>query len=116
MKHIIIFSALTACGVMAAAGDSPDTSESNTGSTAVVSETEKSSEEKSPEKLVRFYVEPNLTNFDNGVPPETSSPIPALIMPNNVCIINTDLAPDRSIEEHIMACVIAQRIRNTITR
>jgi hypothetical protein len=47
---------------------------------------------------------------------ESLSTIPTVMLPNNVCVINTDISPDRTIEEHIVACVHAQRIRNSLTQ
>jgi hypothetical protein len=113
MKYFFIFFALTACGVMAA---SDDTVVDTAASPEPAVKTKKSTDENLPEKLVRFYVEPNISNSEESADGVALQPIPALIMPNNVCIINTDLAPDRSIEDHIVACIRAQRIRNTIAR
>lgn len=42
--------------------------------------------------------------------------IPTIILPNNVCVINTDISPDRTIEDHIMACIQAQKIRRSLTQ
>lgn len=42
-------------------------------------------------------------------------PIRTMLLPNNVCVINTDLAPTRTIEEHIFACIVAQK-RNQLSR
>lgn len=50
------------------------------------------------------------------IPLESEAPIPALILPNNVCVINTDLSPKRSIEDHIVACIRAHKVRQSIAQ
>jgi hypothetical protein len=110
MKYIALFSVITSCGVF-------DSSASDSGTNVVITQSMPKTEKNSSEENKR---EKTLTQSHTlEAPPSrsiTPSPIPALILPNNICIINTDLAPDRTIEEHILACVEAQRIRNTITR
>tara|TARA_Y100000592_G_C5393682_1_gene279519 strand:+ start:423 stop:755 length:333 start_codon:yes stop_codon:yes gene_type:complete len=110
MKYITLLSVITSCGDF---GNTNIDSGTSVAVTQSSNKTEKnSSEENNREKtLAQSY-----TLESPEAPAITSSPIPALILPNNICIINTDLAPDRTIEEHILACVEAQRIRNTITR
>jgi len=49
-------------------------------------------------------------------PPTAGEEIPTLMYPNNVCVINTDLAPGRSIEEHIVACIASQRHQRSARR
>lgn len=120
MKYIITFCALSACGLWAtntaiSAEDVPD----------IAAETKNSSEEKFGDKIsaisrnTRSYREP-LTNEPNPNNPASDtqalSPIPAIILPNNICVINSDISPDRTIEEHIMACVTAHRLRQRTTR
>jgi len=116
MKYLITFITLSACGVWAA---STHETASITGSPAV--ETGNSG----GKNLARItghgidvYNQPSYTHAAplEGAPSAARSPIPALILPNNVCVINTDLSPDRSIEDHILACVHAQRIRQSIPR
>ena len=103
MKYVFTFITLTACGVFAA---SPGEDSSAIDTTAA--ERGKSSGEKIAENS---YSQPALTGIHDHDNAAGKSPIPALILPNNVCVINTDLSPDRTIEEHILACVRAQRIR-----
>ena len=118
MKYMLTISVLSGCGVWAASVD-------NTVVPHAV-EIENSSEEKNgDENLARInrgsvgrsYNRPSYTDVAPSIPDELAvdrSPIPALILPNNVCVINTDLSPDRSIEEHILACIHAQKIRQSI--
>ncbi len=106
MKYLATFLFLTACGAIAA-----DTSDTAVG--------EKISREKnseiSAEETTDTYRAP-LTSIGTPLPAPTRSKgaIPALILPNNVCVINTDLSPERSIEEHIAACVAAHRLRQRL--
>jgi len=103
MKYIASFLIVTACGAIAA-------------DTAV---DEKKSREKNLEILAEemndTYRAP-LTSIGNPVPAPVRSKgaIPALILPNNVCVIDTDLSPNRTIEEHIAACVVAHRMRQSL--
>ena len=119
MKYMFTFFALSACGVWAA----------NAGITAdehVVGEENFMEEKTGDEKMARSDRTPHINSYNqptfiDSVPRGTDvtsarSPIPALILPNNVCVINTDLSPDRSIEDHILACVRAQQIRRSIQR
>jgi hypothetical protein len=119
MKYALTLFTLSACGVWAA----------NAGITAnkrAVSEENFMEEKTGDEKMARIMREEVLELYNqptyidtvpqgNGADAQPS-PIPALILPNNVCVINTDLSPDRSIEEHILACIYAQRIRRSIQR
>ena len=114
MKYMFTFFALSACGVWAAHAGITANETDLTASAADTIERQgvkNSSEENRRENTLAqshtYAPEPAVT---------TPTPIRALILPNNVCVINTDLAPDRSIEDHILACVEAQRIRNTIAR
>jgi hypothetical protein len=115
MRYAFIIFTLTACGILAANVDADVTD------TAV--DTENSSEEKVGEENAREMPNslprgPTYTNSnpDPGAVVGHRSPIPAIILPNNVCVINTDLSPDRSIEEHILACIRAQQIRRSIQK
>tara|TARA_R110000796_G_scaffold133794_1_gene249447 strand:- start:70 stop:441 length:372 start_codon:yes stop_codon:yes gene_type:complete len=123
MKYLIALSILSACGVWAAnAGGTVSTAAMH----AAVEEN--SSEEKSGEEILArrsrrqrspTYSRPAYTGVAPAIAGEAigaRSPIPAIILPNNVCVINTDLAPDRSIEEHILACIRAQQIRQSIQK
>ena len=114
MKYMFTLFALSACGVWAAsAGISAN--EVNLVATELA-DTERRGVKNSSEENRR---ENSLAQSHTYAPERavtTPTPIRALILPNNVCVINTDLAPDRSIEDHILACVEAQRIRNTIAR
>jgi hypothetical protein len=116
MKHIIVAAVLSACGVYAVtAGNDliarvPVVVPAPTDS--VTEEAEIFSEEKNSANDDAYNKSPSFPRA-----PETSTtPIPALILPNNVCIINTDLSPDRTIEEHIIACIHAHRMRQTIAQ
>ena len=113
MKYLITFCLLSACGVWAAsAEEAVDTA----------SETEKSSGEKVAEgndlTAQNSYGRPAYINTipESAHADPDQRPIPALILPNNICVINTDLSPDRTIEEHILACIHAQRTRRSIRR
>jgi hypothetical protein len=79
-------------------------------------DTEKFTEEISRD---RVYRAPSHTPNHSG-PTATGGAgggvIPTIILPNNVCVINTDISPDRTIEEHIIACIRAQRIRQSLTQ
>jgi hypothetical protein len=120
MKYLIGIFVLSACGVWAANVDNTAVSY------ATDTNTENSTEEKnSDENLARInrresrptYNRPAYTGVAPAIADEPvvdRSPIPALILPNNVCVINTDLSPDRSIEDHILACIRAQEIRQSI--
>jgi len=120
MKYLIAIFILSACGVWAANVDNTAASH------AVDTDTENSTEEKnSDENLARInrrggapaYNRPSYAGGAPAIADEPvvdRSPIPALILPNNVCVINTDLSPDRSIEDHILACIRAQEIRQSI--
>ena len=113
MKYGLFLFTLTACGVLAANANVEDT--------AGVVETKKSSEEKihAQNNTPIHYDQPTLT-YTSPPPAVESEPqrsvIPTIILPNNVCVINTDLSPDRTIEDHILACVRAQQIRRSIQR
>lgn len=78
-------------------------------------DTEKFTEEISRDRVYRApshipnHFGPAETGGGGGV-------IPTIILPNNVCVINTDISPDRTIEEHIIACIRAQRIRQSLTQ
>ena len=119
MKYMFTFFALSACGVWAAnAGITADEHVANDKNFIE----EKTGGEKMartrPDALLESYNQPT---YIDAMPPENGaiaapSPIPALILPNNVCVINTDLSPDRSIEEHILACIHARGIRRSIQR
>ena len=103
MKYIASFLFVTACGAIAA-------------DTAV---DEKKSREKNSEILAEETTETYrapLTSIGTPLPAPTRSKgaIPALILPNNVCVINTDLSPERTIEEHIAACIVAHRMRQSL--
>ena len=116
VKYLITFFTLSACGVWAAnAGISAN---------SIAVETENSSEEKISGKIsansgiAHAYRQP-LTDESAGAANADSyvqRPIPAIILPNNICVINTDISPDRTIDEHIMACVAAHRLRQRTTR
>ncbi len=120
MKYLIGIFVLSACGVWAANVDNTAASH------AVDTNTENSTEEKNGgENLARRNRRESRPTYNRpayaGVAPAIAdepvvdrSPIPALILPNNVCVINTDLSPDRSIEDHILACIRAQEIRQSI--
>ena len=113
MKHITILTLLSACSVWTTKGLDTDSGVEEAEETVLhAGDTEK----KSTEENMRENTLSRPHTFDESVEIQTPTPIPALILPNNVCIINTDLAPDRTIEEHILACVEAQRLRNTFTR
>lgn len=77
---------------------------------------------KTSEKFTRKFTDDNLPQDRLYRAPRkepaagTDSPIPALILPNNVCVINTDISPDRTIEEHIVACIKAYKVRQSLTR
>ena len=107
MRYITTFLFLTACGAIAA-----DTSDTAVG--------EKISREKNSEILAEKVAESvyrtPLTSIGSPLSPPTRTgrTIPALILPNNVCVINTNLSPDRTIEEHIEACVAAHRLRQRL--
>lgn len=113
MKYMFTLFALSACGVWAA-----NVNEVVVDSAAVIerSETEKSSEEKIGDEILinraptQSYSEPHI-----GTVAERE-PIPTVILPNNVCVINTEISPNRSIDEHIMACVVAYRAKQRLTR
>jgi hypothetical protein len=67
----------------------------------------------------RYYIRPQHGVYRNNpvrTPAPARSVIPTVILPNNVCLINTEISPDRTIEEHIIACIKAQRIRQALTR
>ncbi len=116
MKHIIVAAILSACGVYAVtAGNDltatvPVVAPSPTDS--VTEEAEIFSEEKNSANNDAYNKSPSFSRDRETSP----TPIPALILPNNVCIINTDLSPDRTIEEHIIACIRAHRMRQTIAQ
>lgn len=111
MRFLLAFFTLSACGVWAANVDDVEADSVDTGTAA--EEVKNSSEENWRENsLARSHT----FTAPDSAEDDTPTPIRALILPNNVCVINRDLAPDRSIEEHILACVKAQRIRNTIAR
>ena len=107
MRYLATFLFLTACGAIAA-----DTSDTAVGEKI---SREKNSEISAEKVAERIYRAP-LTSIGSPLPPPTatSGAIPALILPNNVCVINTDLSPERSIEEHIAACVAAHRLRQRL--
>ena len=116
VKYLITFFTLSACGVWVA----------NAGISAksFAVETENSSEEKISGKIsansgiAHSYRQP-LTDGPAAGENDTSHtqrPIPAIILPNNICVINTDISPDRTIDEHIMACVAAHRLKQRTTR
>tara|TARA_B100001250_G_C19403578_1_gene615815 strand:+ start:195 stop:524 length:330 start_codon:yes stop_codon:yes gene_type:complete len=109
MRFNLFLILLVACGVHAA-GDSDDTESEH-----AVANMENFSGENTEENIggSALAVPETVAPLD---PLGSRRPIPALILPNNVCIINTDLSPGRSIDEHIMACVMAHRARRTITQ
>ena len=119
MKNVYILLTLSACGMWTAnannyAADSATISEN-------VVETENSSGENAPDTQTsresHIYNQPALADaVGSEASSSTPQPIPAIILPNNICVINTDLSPDRTIEEHIIACVRAQKIRQSIRR
>jgi len=115
MKHIIVAAILSACGVYAVTAGNDLTARAPvvvpSPIDTVSGEAEIFSEEKNSANDA-YTRSPRLSRD----PDASSTPIPALILPNNVCIINTDLSPDRTIEEHIMACIHAHRMRQTITQ
>ena len=103
-----------ACGAHAI--DMHDTSDNS----VVVSQDSVSEKEKFTDEieqnLAKNSKKENAPRYSQqSIPMVKDKPIPALILPNNVCVINTDLSPDRSIEDHIYACVRAQKIRQSIT-
>ncbi len=115
MRYALILFTLTACGILV----------SNVGTDVqdTAMDTENSSEEKVGEENSRMAPnagsgQPTYTNSnpDSAADISTRAPIPAIILPNNVCVINTDLSPDRSIEDHILACIRAQQIRRSIQK
>ena len=113
MRYIFTLFALSAYGFLAAnndliASDSVDTSDYVGGKKA-----KNSTKENLRESAI---AEGHTFSRPDTSVVTTPTPIRTLILPNNVCVINRDLAPDRSIEEHILACVKAQRIRNAIAR
>ena len=120
MKYIFALIALSACGAWAI-GMPEETANAAVIVDIPAVETGKSGGKNLARRngdAERSYRQPSYTQT---IPPRDAlraakSPIPALILPNNVCIINTDLAPDRSIEDHILACMHAQRIRQSIPR
>lgn len=81
-----------------------------------VVDTEKFTEEISRDRVYRAPSHtPNLSG-PTATGGDGSGVIPTIILPNNVCVINTDISPDRTIEEHIIACIRAQRIRQSLTQ
>ena len=108
MKYITFFLLLTACAAIASDFDSRE---------FAVGE-KNSSEEKNTEiSAEKIYQTPALAPandpYDSLNP--AGAPIPTLMLPNNVCIINTDLSPNRTIEEHIAACIVSHRARQRLT-
>jgi len=80
-------------------------------------DTEKFTEEISREQVYRAPSQTHTPpDADPAAAESTARAIPTIILPNNVCIINTDISPDRTIEEHIIACIRAQRIRQSLTQ
>ena len=108
MRFYLIILLLVACGVHAAGeSTSADTATANT---------ENFSDENREEKITAQENLVSPRRLRQLSPAERGDGIPALILPNNVCIINTDLSPGRTIDEHIMACVRAHRLRQSITQ
>ena len=117
MKYVFTFFALSACGVWAA----------NAGISAnkhAAGEKNFMEEKTGDEKMARRNRDGHSNSYNqptyiDSLSPESDaalpeSPIPALILPNNVCVINTDLSPERTIEEHIAACIVAHRMRQSL--
>ena len=116
MKNIYILLTLSACGV-----STLNTHKDTATSEATVVETEKSTGENAPNASApddsdsKTYSAPALTERPVESRDDISM-IPTIMLPNNVCVINTDLSPDRTIEEHIIACRRAHRLRQSIRR
>ena len=118
MKYYLGFSVVFACGIVAYGDTSPRAHAAGAVEHADVAKTSEKftgkfgddeSEVDVPQD--RLYRSPR---EESAV--VARGPIPALILPNNVCVINTEISPDRTIEEHIVACIKAYKIRQSLTR
>ena len=111
MRYLIAF-VFIACGAHALDAKDTGDSVSSVGGEIFSDKKEQISAENST--VTRSLLRPRVLR--QSIPLDAGAPIPAAILPNNVCIINTDLSPDRTIEEHIYACVRAHKIRQSITQ
>ena len=111
MKYLLAFTFI-ACGAHAL-----DTIDTDTGDTVSSVSKEKftgESEQNLAKNSKAASSKPPILR--QTIPLESEEPIPAIILPNNVCVINTDLSPTRSIEDHIVACIRAHKVRQSIAQ
>lgn len=115
MKYYLGLTLLLTCGFVASGSALPD-------GDVAANVTEHAAGSKTSKKFTGKFTDDKLARDRLHRSPRTEpavaagDPIPVRILPNNVCVINTDISPDRTIEEHIVACIKAYKVRQSLTQ